>query len=167
MNKNYMSVCDGNIDEVENILKSIYIVDIEVNGNSVRCYCTDDKEKIVGSWGDDWNDKPYEHNAGTVYEEYYDYYIDLFFPFDYSVLTPADDWHYSGNSPYCKNDFKQRYAPAVIICDTDVEETGSIDITYSKYFGADSEHVIKLYYGDSLFKFINKAVFFDFDVVDK
>jgi hypothetical protein len=45
MNKNYMSVCDGNIEKVENVLKSIYIVDIEVKGNSVRCYCTDDKEK--------------------------------------------------------------------------------------------------------------------------
>lgn len=166
MNKNYMSVCDGNIEKVENVLKSIYIVDIEVKGNSVRCYCTDDKEKIVGSWGDDWNDKPYEHNAGTVYEEYYDYYVDLFFPFDYSVLTPADDWHYSGNSPYCKEDFKNRYAPAAIVCDDKVaDEMGDWDISYSKYLGADNGHVLKLFYGDNLFKFMNKTMFFN--VVDK
>lgn len=116
---------------------------------------------MVDSWGDNWNDKPYEHNAGMVYEAYYDYYVDLVFPFDYRVLTPANDWYHFGTSPYCKNDFKQRYAPAAIICGTDVKETGSIDITYSKYLGADREHVIKLYYGDSLFKFFKGARFFD------
>lgn len=163
MNMNYADFCNGNRN-IKAVMESIYIVDIEVKGNTIRCYCTDDKEKIVGSWGDDWNDRPYEHNAETVYEEYYDYYVDLFFPFDYSVLTPADDWHYSGNSPYCKEDFKNRYAPAAIVCDDKVAE-GDWDISYSKYLGADNGHVLKLFYGDNLFKFMNKTMFFN--VVDK
>ena len=126
----------------------------------------DDKEKVKECWGDDWDDTPYEHNAGDAYDEYYDYYVDLFFPFNYHILTPADDWHFCGNSPYCKEDFKNRYAPAAIICDDKVaDETNDLDISYSKYLGADNDHVLKLFYGDNLFKFMNKIMFFD--VVDK
>ncbi len=78
------------------------IIDFEIRGNTVRFFLgfkTDDwgwtnkdyKDSIgqTPAWlkpsnsyyGDDWNDCPYEHNAGTVYERfiygertyYYDY----------------------------------------------------------------------------------------------
>jgi len=40
---------------------------------SFAYFTTQDLEK---QWGDDWNDAPYEHNAGTPYEPHYHYYVD-------------------------------------------------------------------------------------------
>ena len=67
-------------------------------------------------WGDDWNDRPYECNAGSVYDKFVRDYATIIFPFDYVVLTPEGDWHYRGNSPFCKYDFKARKAPCVVVC---------------------------------------------------
>ena len=41
------------------------IIDFECTGNVVRFYLGKDNEKDYH--GDDWNDTPYECNAGTVY----------------------------------------------------------------------------------------------------
>lgn len=42
------------------------IIDFERKGNLVRFYLGDDD---LHDWsGDDWNDTPYEYNAGQVYE---------------------------------------------------------------------------------------------------
>ena len=42
------------------------------------CYVDPDEPKAYftsnweNQWGDDWNDRPYEHNAGTPYRSYFD-----------------------------------------------------------------------------------------------
>ena len=67
------------------------IIDFEKKGNLVRFWLgTDDCSDY---WGDDWDDAPYEHNAGYVYSEYVTGYIDYVFPFETLVLEPCDDWH--------------------------------------------------------------------------
>lgn len=43
------------------------------NDNEYRlCYVEDNimyfTDNFAGQWGDDWNDAPYEHNAGTPYQ---------------------------------------------------------------------------------------------------
>lgn len=63
---------------------------------------------IKKQWGDDWNDAPYEHNAGTPYfwredsgEEKWDI-IDLYFE---SELQTPDFGH--SNSPYSVEDINK------------------------------------------------------------
>lgn len=44
------------------------VIDYDKKGNLVRFYLGDID---LGYWtGDDWDDAPYEHNAGMIYEEY-------------------------------------------------------------------------------------------------
>lgn len=88
------------------------IIDFIKKGNAVRFILGDDN--CTDYWGDDWNDAPYEHNAGSVYGEYIKGYRDVFFPVDWTVLEPSEDWCNGGNSNYCKEDFKMGYAPCII-----------------------------------------------------
>lgn len=75
------------------------IVDFKKDGNIVRFYLG---KTINGIYGDDWDDTPYEHNAGEVYDKFYDKTIDIAFPLDTQVFEPCYGFI---NSPYCKNSF--------------------------------------------------------------
>lgn len=88
------------------------IIDWEAKGNVVRYFLgTDDLE----SWyGDDWDDSPYEHNAGSVYDEFVKGYIDIAYPFDTVVLEPCDGYL---NSPWCKDDMIAKRVPIIITND--------------------------------------------------
>ena len=89
----------------------MFLVDFAKKGNVVKLFFGDEKDYF----GDDWNDTPYEHNAGGVYSEFVKQAIDVAFPYRYDVSEPSDDWHYNGNSPYCKDDFKNGKVPCFII----------------------------------------------------
>ena len=122
------------------------IVDFEKKGNVVRFYIGNINKDY---WGDDWNDRPYEHNAGTVYSEFVDHTVDIAFPFDCDVLEPQDDWHYDGDSPFCKEDFKNRKAPCIIVVPK--EKDRWCDNCYSEFYdNLGSDNVIKFFYGDGL-----------------
>jgi len=84
-------------------IEKMKIIDFKKKGNMVKFYLgQDDLEK----WhGDDWNDTPYEHNAGTVYEEFVSGERVMVFGFDDVVFEPADG---ELNSPYCKVDMFAR-----------------------------------------------------------
>lgn len=112
------------------------IIDWYAKGNVVRFYLGKDDLKYWG--GDDWNDRPYEHNAGGVL--CYDGIIDVAFGFDVSMIQAHKDYHYKGNSPYSKDDFKERKAPILII-DTTGEQR-----YYSIALG--DPNCIKIYMGD-------------------
>lgn len=106
------------------------IIDIERKGNVLRLYLGDDD---LNNWyGDDWDDVPYEHNADPVYDKFVKNTIDIAFPFDYSIHEPKDDWHYNGNSPFCKDDFKTKVFmiidkdPYWLDCYTKKSETGEL-----------------------------------------
>lgn len=121
------------------------IIDFARKGNVIRFYLGDDNLK---DWyGDDWNDCPYEHNAGTVYDEYVTETYDVAIPFDSLVLEPQDDWHNHGNSEYSKDDMKARKVPCIIIVPSalvDYEEC------FSHYIAMDG--IQRIYFGDDFSK---------------
>ena len=59
------------------------------------------------------------------------------------MTTPEFDYTYGGNSPFCKDDFKKRITPAVIVGELDVW-----DFLYSEQVEKDTN--AKLFYYDTL-----------------
>lgn len=116
----------------------MFIIDFERKGNVIRFYLGDDKEY----WGDDWNDSPYEHNAGIVYDEYIKGYKDIAFPFDDLVLEPCDGTY---NCSYCKDDMKKRKVPCIIVIPKDKQDYYD---SFAYYIGMDN--IKKFYFGDIL-----------------
>lgn len=109
------------------------IIDFEVKCNRVRFYIglkdsrwgwtnkdyvDENGNKPVGLkphddyYGNNWDVIPYEHTAGRVYDEFIigmrEYYYDV----DWIVVEPCMD---ENGSNYCKNDFKKRKVPCVIV----------------------------------------------------
>ena len=119
------------------------IIDFETKGNVVQFTLGEDD--CFDYWGDDWNDYPYEHNAGLVYDKYVKGHATVMFPFNYTVLTPESDWSYGGNSPFSKEDFKELKAPCVIAV---LERTDDYDLRYSK--DGLREGAIKFYFEDKM-----------------
>ena len=135
--------------------KGYKVIDLEIKGNTVRYYLAKDPEKLKEYWGDDWDDTPYEHNAGLVYPRYVDKVVDVFYPYDIVVTEPSDDWHYHSNSPFCKEDFKKRKAPRICIFYS--KEPWGIE-SYSSVMG--DENINRIYYGDPMDKIFTDAVYY-------
>ena len=124
------------------------IIDFEKKGNVVRFYLGDDN--CTDYWGDDWDDIPYESNAGMVYQEYIKGYTDISFPFGSLVLEPCDD--YDG-SEYSKEDMVARRVPCII--EVSFVEQGlsnifdwSLNDKFSYWVAGD--RVKKYYFGDKM-----------------
>ena len=125
------------------------ILDFECFGNIIKLYLG---ETVNGIYGDDWNDTPYEHNAGTVYDKFYTDTVEIAFPLSTSVFEPC--FGYS-NSPYCKKDFLFRKVPFLMFGQLDeswkyhdYEELLEAAPTLNKlYIGDDWEDVL-VKYGD-------------------
>lgn len=96
-------------------------------------------------YGDDWDDRPYEHNAGEVYERFIKGYTDLKVPFDCLVLEPCDG---TINSSYSKNDMVARKIPCIIIVPESVcnELYNSWSVDFQSCLNRSD--VIKIYLGD-------------------
>lgn len=108
------------------ILIDEVIIDVERKGNVLRFYLG----KYIPKWGytnpnntksahysrtyfgDDWDDVPYEHNAGRVYDEFVWATLDCYIPFDYDISEPCFG---KLNSEYCKNDFCNGMRPYLYI----------------------------------------------------
>lgn len=116
------------------------IIDFEKKGNVVRFYLGEDA--CDDYFGDDWDDTPYEHNAGQVYEEYVVGYRDIAFPFDYAVLEPCDG---HCNSSWCKDDMKARKAPCIIV-NPDPKWLHGDEFDYN----LGDKKTIKFYFGDKM-----------------
>ena len=134
------------------------IVDFKKKGNVVRFYLG--KDDLIDWYGDDWDDRPYEHNAEEVHDEFISGTIDVFFPFDWEVVDPSDDWHYGGNSPYCKDDFVVRKAPCIIALPPEISD-GYWEICYSEQLGNDK--AFKFYFGDIIDDNIPNPTLFEGD----
>ena len=89
-------------------MSELKIIDMECKGNLIRFYLGIDDDYH----GDDWDDTPYEHNAGLVYDEFIKATLDVAVDFDYDIREASDGYI---NSPYCKNDFKIAKIPYFII----------------------------------------------------
>jgi len=130
-------------------VKNLVICDWRTKGNAVRLWCCD-QDKYDDIWGDDWNDQPYEHNAGQVYDEYVDRIIDIYFDFDIVILEAENDYIYGGNSPFSKQDFKEGKAPIFIVYQPREEEYWD-DSEYHLLMGAkNTNHILKFYMGDMI-----------------
>lgn len=146
-------VCSTVIDEVEyeknkggvkmKIINENKIIDWEKKGNQVRFYLGEDSLK---KWnGDDWDDAPYEHNAGTVYDEYIKDERDITFDFDDLVFEPADG---KDNSEYCKEDFLKKKAPIIVVLKKKDIDEDAWSYDYEKVLA--NEKSLKFYMGDDL-----------------
>lgn len=93
------------------------IIDFERKGNVIKLYLGDND--CNDYWGDDWDDFPYECNAGRVYDEFVQGYAYLYIDYAFNVFEPSDDWYYDGNSPFCKADFKKARNPILVITTSD------------------------------------------------
>lgn len=116
------------------------IIDIARKGNVVRFYLGEktaewgwanpdfkDSAGKTPEWlkpsdayyGDDWDDVPYEHNAGPVYDEFVKGVQDKSYPFDSMILEPNDG---ELNPSYCMDDFVERKAPRLLIVSKEAQE---------------------------------------------
>ena len=116
------------------------IIDFEKKGNVVRFLLGADD--CFDYWGDDWDDAPYDCNAGLVYSQFVIGHKDMYFPFDDLVLEPCDGWH---NVWYTKEDMMKRKVPCIIVVPKGIHENGW-DESFSKFVGADG--VQKFYFED-------------------
>ena len=119
------------------------VIDFELKGNVVRLYLG--KDGVKEYWGDDWNDRPYEHNAGRVYDEYIYGHIDLAFAFDMIVREPAKDW---GNSSWSKLDMKNCAIPCIAVLPSE-----KVDWNYEFEDIALNKDAFKIYFNDRLSRF--------------
>ena len=119
------------------------IIDFDKKGNVVRFYLGDDN--CNDYWGDDWDDAPYEHNAGSVYGIYITKCIDMYFPFDSLVLEPQDDWRNNGNSNYSKEDMKKGCVPCIVVIPSELARE-TYDYTFGYWVG--SKNIEKFYFND-------------------
>mgnify|MGYP003313348486 FL=1 len=119
------------------------IIDFERKGNVVRFYLGKNGEQ----WGDDWDDTPYECNAGTVYNEHVKGKRDIAFPFDCIVLEPQDGaWMRSG-SDCCKEDMIKRRVPCIVVVPPELAD-GSWCDSFHQWVRCDG--VRKYYFGDEM-----------------
>ncbi len=107
------------------------LIDCEIKGNLIRLYLG----KNGKQWGDDWDDKPYEHNAERVYDEYVEKIVDVSINFECEVNEPAD-FADGGNSQWRREDFIKGKTYAFMITN---ENGHSIMI----YFGETLENILK------------------------
>ena len=118
------------------------IIDFERKGNVVRFYLGADD--CSDYWGDDWNDAPYDCNAGTVCDQYVTGVKDVAFPFDSLVLEPSSD--YDGAARYySKEDMKNCIVPCLIVVPKSIHKDG-YNYAFRDWIGA--EGVKKIYFGD-------------------
>jgi len=79
---------------------------------------------FANQWGDDWNDAPYEHNAGDPYpprggRSYELFQVAIFVnPFTTCIRTPADENY--PNSPWSVKDINNGAVPWLRFMDTEL-----------------------------------------------
>lgn len=149
------------------------IIDFKRKGNVVRFYLGEKTEdwgwtrsdyKYNGgrgletpSWlkpsdtyfGDDWDDTPYEHNAGEVYDEFVKGYKDIAFDFDDVVLEPCDG---EFNSRWCKYDMEDRLIPCIVVVPKEVLDKLHLECWQVDRFteALSMNGVKKFYFGDEI-----------------
>lgn len=123
------------------------VIDFEKKGNVVRFYLGhDDCEDYSG---DDWNDRPYEANAGMVYDEFVAGQIDISFPFDFTVYEPQETVDYSSGD-WCKDDMKERHVPCIVIIPSEHDRREEF------YHALADARTFKIYFGDDIAEIKNK-----------
>lgn len=121
------------------------IIDFEIRGCAIKLYIGE-----CDDWGgDDWDDAPYEHNAGTVYDRYVTEEIVLHLKYDGCYIYEPSDC--SGlNSRYSKDDMKAHRVPMFVVL-PETEHDSCYWYTYEDFYSAAcNENSILVYMGDDL-----------------
>ena len=122
-------------------MKQFKIIDFEVKGNQVKFYVG--TKNCNNYTGDDWNDTPYEHNAGPVYDRFIAGWFVKTFNFDDVVMEPCDG---KDNSRFCKDDMKARRVPCVCVLPKEFKDE------YAWYYDfediSNDANTIKFFFGD-------------------
>lgn len=119
------------------------IIDFEKKGNMVRFYLGADD--LMKWWGDDWNDAPYDCNAGRVYDEYVSGQRDIAFPFDAMVIEPCEG---KLNCGWSKEDMVKRHVPCIIVVPNEIGEDSWFGNDFAHWVGVDG--ITKYYFGDRM-----------------
>lgn len=118
------------------------IIDFHKKGNVVRFFLGADDD--FDYWGDDWNDAPYDCNAGAVYSEHIIGHKDIYFPFDDLVMEPCDG---TFNCWHTKEDMKKRRTPCIIAVPKEIHDE-YWDDSFSKFVGVDG--IQRFYFEDRM-----------------
>ena len=101
------------------------LIDVYTKGNVVDFLFGEDNLK---DWyGDDWEDTPWEHNAGVVYDKFVCAKITGVFNTDLEIAEPKDIIGYCGNSPYKRDDFKTNNLPILTIGNSFIGYTAMVN----------------------------------------
>ena len=123
-------------------MEEMQIIDFIRKGNVVRFLLGNASSDY---WGDDWDDAPYDCNAGEVYDRYVKGHRDIIFPFDDLVLEPCDGAY--GDTWVTKEDMKNRRVPCIIVVPKELYEDTYKD-AFRDWVGADG--IQKFFFGDTM-----------------
>ena len=112
------------------------IIDFARKGNAVRFYLGEDD--LADWYGDDWNDCPYEHNAGPVYDRFVAGYRDICYSYVFSILEPCDG---------TINSQRSKVPCLIIVPPVVLEKSWSMD-SFAEFVGCDG--VQRIYMGDPM-----------------
>ena len=127
-------------------------------GLVTMCFCDNRRKDDVyaDAFGDDWNDTPYECNAGIVGDRFEDVEIVIRPHTDISVTYPHEG---HCNSSWCRNDMKTGIVPLAVTVPDDVAERYGDDwrVENGGGYGNSYECIVgmkgtnRVYFGDLLF----------------
>lgn len=129
--------------------KNLKVIDFEIYGRQLKLYLG--KPDCEDYWGDDWNDTPYEHNAGTVYSQYVEDTVVVNFLGDDEYILEACEGYC--NSPWCKEDFKKGAPFAYIDRSTEDDSDG---YSWGRRSFVDNPKAEKFYYNTPIKEFYKK-----------
>lgn len=127
------------------------IIDFDKVGNVVRFYFG--LKDLNDFYGDDWDDAPYEDNAGIVYDKFIKGYIDVAWNLDCVVCEPRSGTY---NSGYCKNDFKKGNIPIIVVKYLESDEYSWKYNNFERCF-ANADR--KIFIGDSIVDLLDNDIF--------
>ena len=103
--------------------KYLKLIDFEKKCNQLRLFFGNEKP-----WGDDWDDAPYQHNAGRVYDRFIKDTAVLSFYYDDIVYEPADDYSFPDVS---KEAMLRKTVPAFVVLPVKYRDPDSYWNSYS------------------------------------
>ncbi len=117
------------------------IINFEKNGNQVKFYIG--TEDCKDYYGDDWDDAPYEHNAGSVYDRFVAGWFVKTFDFDDIVMEPCEG---SDNSRFCKDDMKAGRVPCICVLPKEFKDDNTWYYDFEDI--SNDVNVLKFYFND-------------------
>ena len=111
------------------------IIDFEKFGNAVKFYLGDDSAQAY--LGDDWDDIPYELNAGPVYEDWVTGTRVIYFDYEDVVLEPCE----SNYNEWSKLDMKNGDIPCIIRIPREVVKECDYELVFDRFASSNNPSI--------------------------